>query len=366
MPRRLLLLGVALVLAGNADARPATTTGTIVSVGTNGSGLAALSTSPGSDEWPTPSPDGTTVAFVHHEVGFDTVRIVSSNGSDERELGGGRLTSFPYSIYRPPTWSPDGSTLFVSASVDNGGPRYEPIDVFALPVDGGATRDLQSGGTVVFSHDGLFAAFETQQTPLVAPSGDPIHVMHADLTHAVPLGHGTGIAWSPTADRLAFATKSGIGVAAVSGRRTWTLRGPFASTLAWLPNGKSIVYITKGKHPELVRATVDRRSTRLLANLPTPTVGVAPYALSVSPDGRWAAASLETVTLVASTDGTRFQVMPGGDARWAPTGSTLALIGASGLETWTNGVLGRIAGGVDPTGGLAWSPDGTRIYFASA
>src|SRR5690348_14617625 len=134
MPRRLLVLGVALVLAGNAQSRPAASAGTIVSVAADGSGLESLSPGPGKDVWPTPSPDGSSVAFVHHEGAVDTVRIVGTDGSNERTLGGGPLVSSPYSIVAPLAWAPDGSELLVSGIIDFGDPRTAPIYVFVLPV----------------------------------------------------------------------------------------------------------------------------------------------------------------------------------------------------------------------------------------
>src|SRR5262249_1577275 len=143
MPRRLILLGVALLLVGNAQARPATAPGTIASVAVNGSDLRTLSSGPGEDVWPTPSPDGKTVAFVDREGVVDTIRVVAADGTGERELGGGRLTTLPYSVETPPVWSPDGSELFVSAAIDDGNPRYERVHVFVVPLSDGTARDVQ-------------------------------------------------------------------------------------------------------------------------------------------------------------------------------------------------------------------------------
>ena len=109
-----------------------------------------------SDQWnhsPDFSPDGTRVAFISTRSGGAELWIANSDGSHARQL-----TTFGRAYIRPPRWSPDGSTIVISASV--GG----QLDLYTVDLNGTLTRltnDQDDEIAPAWSHDGhaiLFGA----------------------------------------------------------------------------------------------------------------------------------------------------------------------------------------------------------------
>lgn len=100
-----------------------------------------LTPDPGSEAWPSPSPDGTRLAFVYTaERGAEQDLMVVDLGSD------GRLVTGPVNLTEAwdldpgaPHWSADGTAILFSATV--GGNRH----LFRVPAAGGPVAQVTQG-----------------------------------------------------------------------------------------------------------------------------------------------------------------------------------------------------------------------------
>jgi Tol biopolymer transport system component len=79
------------------------------------------------DEWPSPSPDGTFVAWASGTEEDKNLWVMRSNGSEKRQITSGMLFGDAF-----PEWSPDGSSILLTVNEN---------DTFVLKL-----IDLASGG----------------------------------------------------------------------------------------------------------------------------------------------------------------------------------------------------------------------------
>ena len=112
---------------------------------------------PGPDAGPRWSPDGKTIAFISRatdriSTGQSTLKLIPAEGGTPREV----LSGFIYQP-GPATWSPDGRTLWFTASVRT------TSQLFSVPATGGTpkqvsdTKGVMSGAS--FAKDGSSIAF---------------------------------------------------------------------------------------------------------------------------------------------------------------------------------------------------------------
>ena len=94
-----------------------------------------------------------------------------------------------------------------------------------------------------------------------------------------------------------------------------------AGPIAWFPDGKTIAFGHAGRRGALYEATPGRQTARRVVDLPATATG-EPLTVSVSPDGRWIAASYGQVTFVVRSNGTGYRVLDGGSATWSPRTGT--------------------------------------------
>lgn len=80
------------------------------------------------DEWPSPSPDGTRIAWASGTEEDKSLWIMGSDGSDKRQISDGVLFGDAF-----PEWSPDGTQILLTVNQD---------DVFVLQL-----IDLETGAT---------------------------------------------------------------------------------------------------------------------------------------------------------------------------------------------------------------------------
>jgi len=199
----------------------------LFSMNPDGSDVRQLTDTPGSEEQPAPSPDGSRLAFAVREPGDPTSYVIGAmdaDGANRGEIAGTRLE--PRNPVGDPAWSPDGSEIAFAAYGDGGG-------IYIAGVSGGRPRRLTSAGppTIhvdsepVWSPNGDAIAFirwfigDSDEPPAfeileVSPSGG-----HATLIDRFPAptqgspddnGEVRGLSWSPDGSQLAFATEGAI------------------------------------------------------------------------------------------------------------------------------------------------------------
>ncbi|HMI99189.1 MAG TPA: hypothetical protein VK488_05095 [Gaiellaceae bacterium] len=237
------------------------------------------------------SPDSTRIAFVETRDGGRGISLVDADGTGER-----RLTTPPSGSYADsdPQWSPDGTRLaFVGFRPGRG------LALYVIDADGTHERQLTS---------------------------PPVLNYYGDLSPR----------WSPDGSRIAF-TGSRDGIEQIwvinadgTGERQLTYRPASAGTPAWSPDGSWIAFAR------------------------SPGVALHPDIYKIRPDG-------SELTRLTQTDD-----LPEWEPLWSPSGSAIAFgDGASVSSMAPDGTARRDLGaGVGDTfveRGYSWSPDASRL-----
>lgn len=198
-----------------------------------------VTTSPGVDQDPALSPDGTQLAFVSSRNGSSrATHVMPLDGSASPTLVGEDFD-------RTPAWSPDGTRLAVSSS-DGGN-----ADVSVMDADGGQRQNLtqsqRNEADPAWSPDGdrlAFVAF------VAAASQYDVHVMDADGRNETVVtddaAYELGLDWSWSHDEMAY----GAFASGENQVRTVDPRGGAAVRVgdvdggapSWSPSGDHIAY----------------------------------------------------------------------------------------------------------------------------
>lgn len=304
------------------------------------------------------SPDGRFIAFVDDvPSGNCGIFLVPSVGGPARKVaevakGGMNLTSIYSYSCSPVSWHPAGQFL---AAVDRPTPT-ESFALFLIPVDGGEKRRLTSpAGT---HHD---------EWPAVSPDGRAVAFLRSGSIEILGL----------TADLKP------------AGQPTPVASLPYVERLAWMPDGRSLLFSSGLFHsPSLWRLRLlpgwrpGRRERLAFA-------GETAFGPAVSRQGRLAFVKLP----IADSDIWRLELRSG---RWdgkppvrlisstrledtpsySPDGKRIAFTStrSGSYEIWVSDsdganpvqltALGGPEGGPFATTPI-WSPDGRSIYFAS-
>jgi serine/threonine protein kinase len=194
---------------------------------------------PGVKEFPSISPDGRSVAFSASVKGHRQIFV--------RLLAGGmplQITSDAVD-HQLPRWSPDGnSLLYFSAGAAN---EVEGT-IWSIPALGGSPRRIiDSIGAADISRDGRLACFRLMngQVQLVTSSFDGTDVQV--IARSGP-GYHRYPRWSPDGQWIAFQRGDGVRydifvIPRTGGEpRQITHDRNMIRGLAWLPDGKGIVY----------------------------------------------------------------------------------------------------------------------------
>jgi Tol biopolymer transport system component len=339
----------------------------VESVAVDGSSVLRLAAGPNPLASPTFSPDGRTVAFVRD---LAAVELVGADASGERVVVANTDPNALPALLFAPVWSPSGKTLVTPALMvpANGDPREAVSQLVAVDLASGSVTSPHPGRYVSFSTDGRYIAYQTHRNGPSGVGGDLIGVCRPDGRRDHAFGRGSYAAWAPTPDdRIAYVTRPGyLTVSTPDGRSRWTLRTMKAGPAAWFPDGRTIVFAHAGPRPALFVVTPGARTARRLVDIPAVPGSPTP-SVSVSPDGRWIAASSDRLTFVVRNDGTRLTAIEATGAAWSPRTAALALVEGHGLSVWTPA---RGAIGIAAADGLvsepAWSPDGTRIVVVAS
>lgn len=151
--------------------------GSIHVMSPRGAGDRCVVDTPGSDEYPTWSPDGQWIAFVGGDGKREDVYLVRADGSDLTRVTGNAGTS-----YGPPVWSPDGRSLGYTVTGRTGWP--------SIHVSG---RDGRSDRVVLPERDNVWVSLEDW-----SPDGQTLLFVRDDSTEG---GHIALWAMTPAGAR---------------------------------------------------------------------------------------------------------------------------------------------------------------------
>lgn len=166
----------------------------------DGTGRMNLTNTPGRDEEPAWSPDGSRIAFQSRRDGSYDIWVMNADGS-----GQVNLTDMPTNYGQTPVWSPDGDRILFTTANPAG--TASELDIMS-PDGSGRRRFSDDGGDAsngVWSPDGSLVAFTTGRTgrtrifTLDADGSDPVQVTGDSDSY------DDNVSWAPAGDRLAFS-----------------------------------------------------------------------------------------------------------------------------------------------------------------
>lgn len=188
---------------------------------------------------PSWSPDGQFLVYRVEEGRRSSIRIASSDGSVEQQVGDPAPSG---TTYFSPSISPDGTRIAYGLGTD------ATFDLFSMAIDGSDVAQLTEDGKgyeVAWSPDGSRIAFTRQEDAMQSD----IYLMDADGRQVRALTHGgkneTNLepVWSPDGAFIAFVLDGGNGdgglaiVPASGGRPTVVLpHGTGVLGIAWQPS----------------------------------------------------------------------------------------------------------------------------------
>ncbi len=192
------------------------------------------------------SPDGERVAFSSDREGSQDVFVADADGSDVR-----RLTDLP-TLEGGATWSPDGKRIaFALESADE-----STFAIYVLGVNGGEAKKLTEKKGCYVGHPNWSPNGEHLTVEIDCAGGGEIDVFRIDadgsnlrrLTDAP--GDDGGAEWSPSGDRIAFASDRGPAVYTMNKdggdeRRVSPELGSESVAVTWSGDGARLVSVPR-------------------------------------------------------------------------------------------------------------------------
>lgn len=299
----------------------------------------------GNDDYPSWSPDGRSLAFVHSTGVRSAIFVVGADGRGLRRLTSGDDAD------SHPDWSPNGTLItFARTSLRR---RLPKPQVMTIGPNGSGLSALVAGSTPTFSPDGAQIAFTTQH--------NDVAVVNLDRSDRLVLAPGESPTWSPDGTMLAFARKDTEGSAGIwridsNGRNLLPISDPVTVTsLSWQPDPALLDWPQFGYEPGMsdddpqpTGITGDNVGSLVGTQVPLQgTVDSSPiYLQSVEVDG-----ALRNVFIVQTTYGRAYAID-------ADSGQILWRYVPDGLRTWQGG--DEIT-----TASPAADPDRRYVYVAT-
>jgi hypothetical protein len=226
--------------------------------------------SPGVDQSPAWSPDGTRIAFISDRGGGFDVWLVDANGGNPVQLthdgGAGASTATP-------AWSPDGTQIAFASTRSNGS-----WAIWAIATDGSNLQRISPGF-------GVDPAWSPDAARLAYVSFDAVHVMNADGSgdHMITDGSAPDSApsWSPDGSRIAFG-RYNLDWRTTNVKEIWTALadgsqpqqlthfGAYADRPSWSPDGSRLAFQLTGPRGDSSLGTIglDGSAATFFANAP--------------------------------------------------------------------------------------------------
>ena len=310
----------------------------------NGANLVRLTNNPAADITPAWSPDGTKIAFATDRDGNWEVYVMDADGSNQinltNNLAGDGLAGL--------CWSPDGGKIAFTSDRDDGSNEIYVMDANgANPVR--LTNRVGDDITPAWSPDGTKIAFSSVPDP--NGSEQDLYVMDADGSNQIDLTPDPAVAdfdpaWAPDGTKIAFT-------------RVIPSTGNY-EIFVMNADGSNPINLTNHPNPDY------RPAWQRLAPGPSPTPGVTPIP---SPTPTPIPTPTPTPTPPPGTP-TPFPtpILPP-----AANGKILFQSTRSSLDLTYN-IYVMDADGTNPINltndssddySATWSPDGTKIAFAS-
>jgi len=308
----------------------------------DGGNWVQVTNHPGNDVNPVWSPDGKTIAFYRSSGDEDGIYLVPSLGGAERKLTDTWANRFSFGSHTWVHWSPKGKWLVISDKVSPG----EPFGLFLLSQETGERRRLTSPPSSVigdcspaFSPDGKTVAFVRVLSAVVGEvylvsvdGGDPKRLTFA--------GAGaSNLAWVSNGREIVYASRYGgtsrlLRISVEGGTPQWiAASGTFALYPAFTPQGNRLAWVQNVDNPDIYRVALKSNSEK------------------------------QTSSVIASTTS---EVSP----RYSPDGKRIVFVSnrSGSDEIWVCGRDGenpvRLTSFRGPLAGSPnWSPDGRQIVF---
>ena len=314
---------------------------------------------------PTPEPTPTPTPIPEAQTAVTTERGTYIVRPDGRQLRG------PIAGLLGFDWSPDGAHLGVVTS------HCDRIFSVATP-DSGSTKEIASFPGLSGFIGGFEWAPDSQR--LLAGISEPSGATRVFMVNAS--GHGEPIellqsaffAWSPDATEIAYIDGSELKLMDVSDRETRTLvadatagPNPSWSPPVWSPDGKQIAFpVSTGQlYTDLAVMNVDGSGRNVLAAGASPTWtadGQLLVFIRTDEAGRSSVVARASDGSVENTLRTGFGFDISRDGHIIAVYDNLQT--HTEIEVFRDGdSLGIVSGDLMPVGGVALSPDGTRLIF---
>lgn len=206
---------------------------------------------------PALSADGTRVAYTAFDGRVPQVRVIDSEGGEDRPL-----VASAQGLTFAPSFSPDGRRILFSMALNGN------TDLYVVNADGGVPQRLTSTPGIdtagSFSSDGSKIVFESNRS-----GSAQIYVMNADGRDQRRISFGAGRygapAWSPSGDLIAFSRGNGIGVMTSAGADERMLTAnPLDEGPSWGASGQDLIFHRR----DAARGTVSLMSVSLAGGEP--------------------------------------------------------------------------------------------------
>ncbi len=210
----------------------------------NGADATRLTTSPGSDEDPAWSPDGTRLAFRSDREGNGEIYVMNADGSSLVRLTNNGVDD------ADPAWSPDGTRIAFTSQRDGN------ANIYVMDANGtGVTRLTDHDGSdsePAWSPNGQRIAFMSYRD-----GGHDIYVMNADGSGLAAVTSSSeddrSPAWSPDGAKIAFSRGCDYyceyDLFVMNADGSGVTRIPIASCdeydAAWSPDGTRIAFTSR-------------------------------------------------------------------------------------------------------------------------